>query len=313
MHGEALPQTRGTAGPPDLLDHDGIGVAQDLRPLGRDLADDAHAEAGTGKRLAPHDVVRQAELLADGPHLVLEQQAERLDQIERQVVGQSADVVVRLDVGRRVAARLDDVGVEGALDEVLRALVTLRRRAAGTRARSRATSSKMRMKSSPMILRLRSGSVTPARAAKYRSAAFTWTRSILNWRRKVSSTWSASPARISPVSTKTQVSWSPMALWTSAAATAESTPPLRAHSTRSVPTWACTAATCCSMIETWVHAGRHPQASSRKRSNTSLPRSVWTTSGWNCRPKMPALGVVHGGHRRAAGWWPWPRTPVAPR
>ena len=77
-----------------------------------------------------------------------------------------------------------------------------------------------------------------------------------------------------------------MALWTSAAATAESTPPLRAHRTRSVPTWACTAATCCSMMETWVQAGRHPQASSRNRSNTSLPRSVWTTSGWNCTPKM---------------------------
>ena len=33
-----------------------------------------------------------------------------------------------------------------------------------------------------MILRLRSGSVTPARAPKNRSAAFTWTRSMWNWR-----------------------------------------------------------------------------------------------------------------------------------
>ena len=119
----------------------------------------------------------------------------------------------------------------------------------------------MRMNSSPMILRLRSGSITPASAAKKRSAAFTWTRSMWNWRRKVSSTCSASPARIRPVSTNTQVSWSPMALWTRAAATAESTPPDRAHSTRSPPTWACTAATCCSMIETWVQLGPIPQTS----------------------------------------------------
>ena len=67
--------------------------------------------------------------------------------------------------------------------------------------RSRATSSKILMNSSPMILRLPSGSVTPASASKNRSAAFTWTRSMWNWRRKVSSTCSLSLARISPVST----------------------------------------------------------------------------------------------------------------
>ena len=38
-----------------------------------------------------------------------------------------------------------------------------------------------------------------------------------------------------PWSTKTHVSWSPTALWTSSAATAESTPPERAQSTRSAP------------------------------------------------------------------------------
>ena len=92
------------------------------------------------------------------------------------------------------------------------------------------------------------------------------------------------------MSTKTQVSWSPTALCTSAAATAESTPPLSAHSTRSVPTWACTAATCCSMIDTWVHPGRQPHTSMTKWSKTSLPRSVCTTSGWNCRPKSRRSG-----------------------
>ncbi len=112
----------------------------------------------------------------------------------------------------------------------------------------------------------------------------------MNWRRNVSSTWSASPARMSPVSTKTHVSWSPTALCTSAAATAESTPPLNAHSTRSDPTCARTAATCCSMIDTCVHAGRQPHTSMRKWSKTSLPRSVCTTSGWNCRPKSRRSG-----------------------
>ena len=112
----------------------------------------------------------------------------------------------------------------------------------------------------------------------------------MNWRLKVSSTWSASPERMRPVSTKTQVSWSPTALCTSAAATAESTPPLSAHSTRSPPTWVRTAATCCSMMETCVHAGRQPHTSIRKWSKTSPPRSVCTTSGWNCSPKRRRSG-----------------------
>ena len=44
------------------------------------------------------------------------------------------------------------------------------------------------------------------------------------------------------------------------------------------------------MIETWVHPGRHPQTSIRKWSNTSLPRSVCTTSGWNWSPKSRRSG-----------------------
>ena len=61
---------------------------------------------------------RQAELLADQPDLVLEQRAQRLDQLELEVVGQAADVVVGLDVrGARSPAGLDDVGVERALHE----------------------------------------------------------------------------------------------------------------------------------------------------------------------------------------------------
>ena len=45
--------------------------------------------------------------------------------------------------------------------------------------------------------------------------------------RKASTTCSASFLRIRPWSTKTQVSWSPTARWTSSAAVAESTPPER--------------------------------------------------------------------------------------
>ena len=68
------------------------------------------------------------ELEADLAHLVLEQQPQRLDELELQVVGQSADVVVRLDVRRAgAAAGLDDVRVERALHEELDRVVAVAR------------------------------------------------------------------------------------------------------------------------------------------------------------------------------------------
>ena len=54
------------------------------------------------------------------PDLVLEQVAQRLDQLEAQVGGQAADVVVGLDLlgGLRLRGRaLDDVGIERALGQ----------------------------------------------------------------------------------------------------------------------------------------------------------------------------------------------------
>ena len=74
---------------------------------------------GPGKRLAPDHPLGHPELLADPPHLVLEEQPQRLDEIHLHVVGQAADVVVRLDLRRDavVATGLDHVRVERALDE----------------------------------------------------------------------------------------------------------------------------------------------------------------------------------------------------
>jgi hypothetical protein len=75
---------------------------------------------GRGTAGARRSDLGHAELEPDRAHLVLEQRPQRLDQGELQVVGQAADVVVRLDVGRALAAAgLDDIGVEGALDEEL--------------------------------------------------------------------------------------------------------------------------------------------------------------------------------------------------
>ena len=136
--------------------------------LGRDLADDPHAEAGPGERLAPHHLVGQAELDAEAADLVLEQVAQRLDQLQRHVLGQPADVVVALDHGGRAvgAAALDEVGVQRALDEEL---------GLGQPAGVLLEDAD---ELSPIALRFASGSVTPARRSKKRSPASTWISSM---------------------------------------------------------------------------------------------------------------------------------------
>ena len=114
----ALPDLAVETGRGELLAGDGVGLAQQVEAVLGDLADDADAEAGAGERLALDDLLRQAELLADHPDLVLEQLAQRLDQLELEVLGEAAHVVVGLDVGGAgAAAGLDHVRVERALDQ----------------------------------------------------------------------------------------------------------------------------------------------------------------------------------------------------
>ena len=80
-----------------LLDEDGVGALQQLGVIAVHLAEDAHAQARARERMAEHHLARQAEREAELAHLVLEQLAQRLEQLEVQRLGQAADVVVRLD------------------------------------------------------------------------------------------------------------------------------------------------------------------------------------------------------------------------
>jgi hypothetical protein len=75
-----------------------------------------------------------------------------------------------------------------------------------------------------------------------------------------------------------------MARWTSAAATAESTPPESAQMTRAPPTCARTFSTWVSITEVIVQVGRAPHTSWRNRVSSAWPPAVWTTSGWNWTP-----------------------------
>jgi hypothetical protein len=70
--------------------------------------------------VAADEALGQAEFAAECAHLVLEEFAQRLDQLHVHAVGQAADIVVRLDRHRRAAGErdaLDHVGIERALGE----------------------------------------------------------------------------------------------------------------------------------------------------------------------------------------------------
>ena len=72
--------------------------------------------------MAADERLRQAELAAKSAHLVLEQFAQRLDQLHVHALGQAADIVMALDRDRRAAGErhaLDHVGIERALRQKL--------------------------------------------------------------------------------------------------------------------------------------------------------------------------------------------------
>ena len=97
-------------------------------------------------------------------------------------------------------------------------------------------------------------------------------------------TCSASLSRSRPVSTKTQVSCSPIASWINTAATDESTPPDRPQMTRPLPTWARIFSTISWRKEAMVQSPESPAIRWVKLRSIRAPRGVWATSGWNWMP-----------------------------
>ena len=126
------------------------------------------------------------------------------------------------------------------------------------------------MNSRPMILRFSSGSLHALERVEEVLDASTTLSATPVAATKSRSTCSASPLRSSPWSTNTQVSWSPIARCTSAAATAESTPPDRPQMACLSPTCSRIRATCSSTTLTIVQVCRQPAMSTRNRSRTLL-------------------------------------------
>src|SRR5262249_58341369 len=95
---ERLPDLTVKTAALDLVDHDPVGFSQDLKPLGVDLAQAADRQTGTWEGLAVDHLFGHAELQSDRADLVLEEVAQRLDQLEPQAPRQATDAVMRLDL-----------------------------------------------------------------------------------------------------------------------------------------------------------------------------------------------------------------------
>ena len=100
----------------NLIAEDEICFAQDVQLFFGNLADDADGKTWTRERLAVDQIIRQTQLSAQCADLVLEQQAQRLDDfLEVDIVRQTADIVVRFDDSSITGAGFYNVSIDGAL------------------------------------------------------------------------------------------------------------------------------------------------------------------------------------------------------
>src|SRR5205085_11186619 len=122
QHGKGLPDRVVETGVADFFEEDRVGLAQDVQFYAGDLAGDADRQTRTREWVTVDEPVGQAQLAAEGAHLVLEQLAQGLYQLQFHAGRQAADIVMRLDRDGGAAARayrLDHIGVERALREEL--------------------------------------------------------------------------------------------------------------------------------------------------------------------------------------------------
>ena len=102
------------------IDIDFVHILQNFHLLRGNIAQNTDRKARTGERMPPQQLRIDTEGLTHAAHLVLKEQAQRLDDFQVHLFGQAADVVVALD-----GAGFENVGVDGALGEEVDAVELL--------------------------------------------------------------------------------------------------------------------------------------------------------------------------------------------
>ena len=112
------------AGLADLVDIDGVGVAQDVELFPGDVAGAADGEARARERVAADENSGRPSSRPSTRTSSLNSSRKRLDQLHVHALGQATDIVVRLDGDRWATGEgdaLDHIGVERALRQEIRA------------------------------------------------------------------------------------------------------------------------------------------------------------------------------------------------
>jgi GMP synthase (glutamine-hydrolysing) len=103
QNGKGLPDLVIQTGLADFIEINGVRLAQYVQLLARDFARNANGKARPRKGVAPHKRLGQAQFAAQRAHLVLEEFAQRLDQLQFHPLRQPTDIVMRLDGDGRTA------------------------------------------------------------------------------------------------------------------------------------------------------------------------------------------------------------------
>ena len=121
--GKILTEILLQAGVCNLLTIDRIRVLDDPHFLRRDLADNADAEPWARERLAIHEIIRDAKFAPRRAHFVLKEKPQRFDNLLKvHMVGQTADIMMRLNDRRLPETALNHVRIDRSLyEEVYRA------------------------------------------------------------------------------------------------------------------------------------------------------------------------------------------------
>ena len=101
----------------ELLLHDGTGFPHHTHTFRREFAQRPHGQTRSREGLALGHV--DVKVASQFTHLVLVQFSQRLNDFQRHVLGQTTNVVMRFDGVSDATARLNPIGCDGALDEVL--------------------------------------------------------------------------------------------------------------------------------------------------------------------------------------------------
>ncbi|MCY1307852.1 hypothetical protein D9M70_578170 [compost metagenome] len=97
QNGKSLPDSVVKASLADFIKIDRICFAQDFKLFARDAARATDRKTRTGERMTSDEAVRKTQFLAQYAHFVLEEFAQRLDQLHVHALWQTANIVVRFD------------------------------------------------------------------------------------------------------------------------------------------------------------------------------------------------------------------------